>query len=1226
VSDQVTYEELPPVLTDSGDGAVGAGLRGLVDPINMLDELGGVVDALGGTSGRESVWNSDRRFGDILWGNIDQNRDILRYDDAFHPYARFGGQFASGLLAPGASIEGVGLGAARTALRSGASRFAAEAAAKAAVRNRLMAAGAIEGGLAGFGAGEGSPVERLPSAAAGAGLGAAFGAGTGELLPYLNGGARKLMGRSRSRDAWSEFQDAAPEGPAKSQDLSTTERGALAGERQPPVTQVGGVTESTGLPVRTIDRIDIWSEFPDVPSGAVDDPILGRVRSMGARITPDEMAATARTVLPEDVTPLPSNAIEPLDEAMRANPGPRLDVVAPNERDTLPPYRIGPNMPVRRDPIDLVGWLRTKGGIRDHRGELSAMGIDNAARPIEFAKSEGFLGKLIEQGMGLDDAAQAAWEAGFFPDHVERPTVAEFLDALRETHRGGPGRVFHPDDFATLDAYRAAQAQRGRVETAAQEGSPLTENVGQRIGLDDLDANQPPVTAYEDLPSVGGRAGNIRLDGLESSEDIRRALISTEQRVGGFDAARRGRISHGETEALARELGMTADDLLKRRQGQALNAEQALAARAILAKSGDELVKLASKVKGGSDEDIAAFQPAWVRHVVIQEQVSGATAEAGRALSQFRMAASSKLPRGRVLRELIDNAGGNEKLADVAEKILDLQRVTDDPAKVNAFAMKAMKPKWSDKLVELWYNSLLSGPQTHVVNMLSNSITAGLQIPEHATAAVLGAFRNGTDRVLLSEVGERAVGLLQGTREGLRAFAHTMRAGQTFDPVTKVEAVQQEAISGLQGKIIRTPTRLLSAEDELFKAIGRRMEISGLAMRQAKGEGLKGDALRARVSDLTANPTDEMIEKSLDYARYVTFQRPLGPIGQFISRMTQEWPGLKLILPFVRTPSNIFKYVIERSPAAPVVKEWRKDFAAGGARRDLALAKMALGSGMGLLVAQLAADGKITGSAPADDKARELLMADGWQPYSLRIGDKYYSYQRLDPLASTLGVAADLAAKSEYMTDEEREGAASDVVASILKNLSNKTWLSGLADAIQALEDPDRYSGRWFARIAGSMAVPAGAAQVARTIDPVMRETKGPMETIRSRIPGLSQSLLPRRDIWGEEIRSEGGLGPDIMSPVWTSTRRYDPLNNELLSIGAGIGKPSKRIGKVTMLPGEYDAYQALAGRNTRQGLLGILADPGWMTFTADQKGDEVDRIKKGVRKEAREELFGVRR
>jgi hypothetical protein len=508
--------------------------------------------------------------------------------------------------------------------------------------------------------------------------------------------------------------------------------------------------------------------------------------------------------------------------------------------------------------------------------------------------------------------------------------------------------------------------------------------------------------------------------------------------------------------------------------------------------------------------------------------------------------------------------------------------------------------------------------------MLSNSITAGLQIPEHATAAVLGAFRNGTDRVLLSEVGERAVGLLQGTREGLRAFAHTMRTGQTFDPVTKVEAVQQEAISGLQGKIIRTPTRLLSAEDELFKAIGRRMEISGLAMRQAKGEGLKGDALRARVSDLTANPTDEMIEKSLDYARYVTFQRPLGPIGQFISRMTQEWPGLKLILPFVRTPSNIFKYVIERSPAAPVVKEWRKDFAAGGARRDLALAKMALGSGMGLLVAQLAADGKITGSAPADDKARELLMADGWQPYSLRIGDKYYSYQRLDPLASTLGVAADLVETSDYMTDAEREKSAALVTAAILKNLSNKTWLSGLSDAIEAIEDPDRYSQAFLSRLAGSIAVPAIVAQTARTTDPVLREARSPIDRIKSRIPGMSKTLLPRRDIWGEEVRSEGGLGPDIMSPIWTSTRRNDPLNNELLTIGAGIGKSSKRIGKVTMLPEEYDAYQALAGRNTRQGLLGIINDPAWMTPTLDQKGDEVDRIKKAARKEAREGLFGA--
>jgi hypothetical protein len=40
--------------------------------------------------------------------------------------------------------------------------------------------------------------------------------------------------------------------------------------------------------------------------------------------------------------------------------------------------------------------------------------------------------------------------------------------------------------------------------------------------------------------------------------------------------------------------------------------------------------------------------------------------------------------------------------------------------------------------------------------------------------------------------------------------------------------------------------------------------------------------------------------------------------------------------------------------------------------------------------------------------------------------------------------------------------------------------------------------------------------------------------------------------------------------------------------------------------------------------LLGIINDPAWMTPTLDQKGDEVDRIKKAARKEAREGLFGA--
>src|SRR3546814_12732859 len=121
---------------------------------------------------------------------------------------------------------------------------------------------------------------------------------------------------------------------------------------------------------------------------------------------------------------------------------------------------------------------------------------------------------------------------------------------------------------------------------------------------------------------------------------------------------------------------------------------------------------------------------------------------------------------------------------------------------------------------------------------------------------------------------------------------------------------------------------------------------SGLAVRQAAKEGRKGQEAKDRAAELLGNPTDEMMEKALDYGRYLTFQRPLGDgLAGGLSRITQNQPIFKAVLPFIRTPTNLIKFTAERSPLAPMVKEWRRDFAAGGARRDLAIAKVMVGSG-----------------------------------------------------------------------------------------------------------------------------------------------------------------------------------------------------------------------------------------------------------------------------------------
>lgn len=406
-----------------------------------------------------------------------------------------------------------------------------------------------------------------------------------------------------------------------------------------------------------------------------------------------------------------------------------------------------------------------------------------------------------------------------------------------------------------------------------------------------------------------------------------------------------------------------------------------------------------------------------------------------------------------------------------------------------------------------------------------------------------------------------------------------------------------------------------------LKGMARRMELTGLAIRRARVEGLKGEAARARANDLLNNPTDDMIEKSFDYGRYVTFQRPLGDTMRHVSAFTQASMVGKFLVPFVRTPTNLLKFAMERSPAAPILGEWRKDMVAGGARRDQALARALVGTGVGAMFYQAALEGKITGGGPADREARRLMEADGWKPYSFKVGDRYYSYQRLDPFATTIGTMADMVDLGSVMTERQQEHSTALVVAAILNNLSSKTFMSGLSSATEALADPSRKIQGFLSRSAGSVVAPAGLAQLARTTDPILREARLPMDRIRSRIPGMSDDLMPRRDAFGRPLVSEGGIGPDIASPIWTGTAKNDPTIKALLEAGVHVTAPPRRVNKRDLTPDEYDTYAETTGRVLKPALDALVASPEWKPLTDEQKRDAVSDTVRDARKVGREAL-----
>jgi len=775
---------------------------------------------------------------------------------------------------------------------------------------------------------------------------------------------------------------------------------------------------------------------------------------------------------------------------------------------------------------------------------------------------------------------------------LENP-VAEFLmtqagdsDAVGRLKQSIEGLVL---GVATDGLVRSLVALRGirklktikKAEVATPEGKPkVTVHPGETI---EFTSEGPKAVSSEKF------AGNINLRKLDTPQGIRDVIFETAEREGGFVAARRGVQSNDETKLLAASMGMDEEQLLKRRRGQAFNAESALRARELLVDSGEELVALANKAVGGSDSDLAAFNEAYLRHVAVQEQVSGITAEAGRALQIFKVPVETAANREKAIRAIVEGSGGRPKLEELAKEISGLETTEQ----VAAYARKSHKATTSDKLIEVWINALLSGPQTHAVNMTSNTLVGLFSIPEHVAASALGAFRGGSDKVFAEEIPRRFMGFIQGAKDGVKLGGKALITGKTLDPLTKNEVARHRAIGGVAGEFIRVPGRVLVAEDEFFKAVARRMESSSLATRKAVGEGKTGEELAERIKFWEANPTHKMKAQIAHAGNYYTFTKPLGDFGQSLQQLANKHPTVKVVVPFIRTPANIVKFAGERSPLAPFFSEFRDAIKKGGASRDIALARAGVGSAFAATIAMYAADGKITGGGPKDPDARALLYQTGWQPYSVLIGDKYYSYGRIEPLGILMGVAADFAEISGQTDDKSAQELAGMVAMAFTKNITNKTFLRGISEVIHAADDPVRYGERWIQGFAGTV-VPTGVAQYTRTDDPVLRQTLTVRDRIYSRLPGYSKDLPPRLNLWGESIILEGGLGFDIVSPIYTSKRVKEPIAEEMLRLKIAPAMPDRKIDGVELDGFDYNELVKLSGERAKISLTSLVTGLNW--------------------------------
>jgi hypothetical protein len=750
---------------------------------------------------------------------------------------------------------------------------------------------------------------------------------------------------------------------------------------------------------------------------------------------------------------------------------------------------------------------------------------------------------------------------------------------------------------------------------------------------------------YSEL-EIPDKVVNLNLKRIKGPDDFKRAVSELVDIFRGeINEARRKQITHEQTAQMAEDLGMSVEQLLARRKGASLNAEEITAARVLNRTVLEQWKAAADAMRSGraTDQDKAEFIRLTGLAEASLQQTLGATAEAGRALSAMRIEVGPSARQMRGIKDAIKEfrAGSG---SDV-ETFADAVSAIDTPQGLARFALEARKATTAEKFLEVWVNSLLSGPQTHAVNTLSNELVSYYTVPETYLAGAIGAVRSGTraavgkappaERVYLREGTQRLFAIAQSGGEGLRLAGKAFFREQPSDPLSKVELQRFQSIGGRIGKAVRIPGRALLAEDEFYKARGRRQELNALAVRDGIEQGKSGRELARHIRAFIENPPEAAVEASVHAARIQTFTEPLGRVGKGAQELFSHPIG-RLIAPFIRTPTNIAKFAAHRSPFGLAMKDVQAEIKAGGARRDMAIARMGFSSAIGAWVATQAASGNITGSGPSDPEARRVWFAAGYRPYSVRIpawvadefgigeqgetGDAWVSFARLEPIGTILGVSADFAEISGHIKEKGAEELGAKIVMAVNKNLTNKTFLQGLSRLALAVSDPDRYAPRLIQGFAGTV-IPTAVAQVARVQDPVLREVRSALDQIKSRIPGYSDELPARRNIWGEPIILDGGLGPDLVSPLYSHRVVPDKASREVARLSARLSKPSRQIAGVDLTPKEYGQLQQLTGQRAKRVIDLMVHGIGWDGFPDGLQREMIEDEYENARRLAREEM-----
>ena len=540
--------------------------------------------------------------------------------------------------------------------------------------------------------------------------------------------------------------------------------------------------------------------------------------------------------------------------------------------------------------------------------------------------------------------------------------------------------------------------------------------------------------------------------------------------------------------------------------------------------------------------------------------------------------------------------------------------------------------------------SMLFNPKTQVRNVAGNAIIAPVN-------SFSDLFASMADRIVGSKTGYRTTGVtniqnyVKGFKEGFYQSYNDFKQG------INTRNIQGNRFEIGEGKSFNNNT-----------AIGKTLSFMLDAGDRTFYEATFTNSINNQlVLNNTTEVTQEMIDIATQEALSRTWQdnnnytRFVLNVRKMLNNVNVRGYGLgDVLIPFAKTPANLTKAIVDYSPAGLINtlvkgKRLKNAIETGQFTPQMqhdfvqTLGKASVGTMLYIAGYALAKAGIVSGESDDDKDVRDFVRNTlGVNSYSIKIGNKSFTYDWMQPIAAPFSMMANFVKKQE-----ESENLAEAITSALDTGLNVIFEQSFLTSINDVLSEPGEIGTKLGEQLLDlpARAIPTFMKQIADMVDGTQRtsfEYGKPLESainsVKAKIPFLSKTLAPSVDSMGREIQKYGGnnnIFNVFLNPANVSTENISESAGEIYRLYQETGDATimprvapyyinKDGEKITMDSSQRAEYQKISGNIIEENVENLLDNSDYKKLSDEDKSSIIKSIVDYSYNKAKKEVLGL--